>query len=82
MYLDLGCNQLTKVPSFPENCCSKITTLILRNNDLDNLQGMECLFNGFDIIFFYKNFFSHSRERRVNWLYPPLYDFFGDDYFL
>ncbi|XP_028393367.1 serine/threonine-protein kinase 11-interacting protein-like [Dendronephthya gigantea] len=42
-YLDLGYNRFTKIPSFPENCCSKITTLILRNNDLESLEGIQML---------------------------------------
>ena len=39
--LDVSYNQITKIPSFAGNSRSKITTLLLGNNDLSNLEGKD-----------------------------------------
>ncbi|NXI40079.1 S11IP protein, partial [Galbula dea] len=44
-YLNLAYNFLSKVPSLGIFCQSKLVTLILRNNELDSINGVEQLVN-------------------------------------
>lgn len=74
-YLDLGCNHLIRVPSFSENCCSKITNLILRNNDLGGLEGritasVLCVIVLIDKFLGFKHKFVSGITHCVWWILP------------
>ncbi|GFY70648.1 hypothetical protein TNIN_406131 [Trichonephila inaurata madagascariensis] len=44
-FVNLSYNELGHLPTFNISSCRSLTKLFLRNNDLEDLEGIDCLFN-------------------------------------
>lgn len=44
-FVNLSYNELEHLPTFNISSCRSLTKLYLRNNDLEDLEGLDCLFN-------------------------------------
>ncbi|GFR19490.1 hypothetical protein TNCT_179441 [Trichonephila clavata] len=44
-FVNLSYNELAHLPTFNISSCRSLTKLYLRNNDLEDLEGIDCLFN-------------------------------------